>query len=54
MSGMDVADAEATRIYAETMRGVIDWIEESLRGKECLTEFEKDAYSKACKIQEIW
>lgn len=54
MNGMDVADAEAARVYAETMRGVIDWIEESLRGRDDLTEFEKQAYSLACKIQEYW
>lgn len=53
MNGMDVADAEAAKFYLETLRGYVDWVEESLRGKECLTEFEKDAYSKACKIQEI-
>lgn len=53
MNGADVADAEFARSYLDTLRGYVDWVEESLRGRGDLTEFEKDAYSKACKIQEM-
>ena len=50
---MDVADAESARVYLETLQGYVDWVEEKLRGRNDLTEFEKDAYNRACKIQEM-
>lgn len=53
MNGADASDAEARRCYLEAFQAFLAWIEEELQGRDDLTEFEKDVYSKACKIQEM-